>query len=245
MKSTYETGHAKNVANLSKLITQIELYDKYDPPVEALTVENLTTLRDEARQRIEEVEARRAENKNAIHRRQDLYRELNPLCTRVVNHLDILGLSSGAQDRARALNKRIQGSATAKKVVMEDGEDGMEETTVGISTSRQSFTQRAEHFSQLLTLIRTVDNYEPNEDDLKMENLDNLLAEMNNATTAVDQTEAALNKALRLRNEVLYARNTGVYDRAMHVKKYVRSVYGSTSDQHSRVSGILFTMISK
>ncbi|WP_240643109.1 hypothetical protein [Sinomicrobium pectinilyticum] len=147
MKSTYETGNAKNVANLGKLIAQIALYDKYNPPVEALTVENLTKLRDEARQSIEEVETRRAENKNAIHRRRDIYQELNPLCTRIVNHLDILGLSSGVTDRARSLNKRIQGVGTSRKVTAGSGEDGLEETVAGISTSRQSFTQRAEHFS--------------------------------------------------------------------------------------------------
>ncbi len=119
-----------------------------------------------------------------------------------------------------------------------------EETTVGISTSRQSFTQRAEHFSQLLTLIRTVDNYEPNEDDLKMENLDNLLAEMNNATAAVDQTEAALNKALRLRNEVLYARkHRGVRQgnacqkiRALGLWQYFRPAFPRIGDTFYMIS---------
>ncbi|MGS2739711.1 hypothetical protein [Sinomicrobium sp. M5D2P17] len=243
MKSTYETGHAKNVTNLSKLIAQISLYEKYNPPVEALTVANLTKLRDEARQSIEEAETRRVENRNAIHRRQDIYQQLNPLCTRIVNHLDILGLNSGAMDQARSLNKRIQGVGTSRKVTTGPGEDGTEETITGISTSRQSFTQRAEHFSQLLTLIQTIDNYGPNEEELQKENLDKLLTDMQSATTGVEQSEAAFTKALRHRNQLLYGKDTGLYDLAQNVKKYVRSVYGSSSDQHARVSGITFTMV--
>ncbi|MGS2764080.1 hypothetical protein [Sinomicrobium sp. M5D2P9] len=243
MKSTYETGHARNVANLSKLIAQIAIYDKYNPPVEALTVENLTKLHDEAKQSIDEAETRRAENKVAIHHRQDVYQELNPFCTRIVNHLDILGLSNGITDRARSLNKRIQGSGTTRKITAGTDENGMEETITGISTSRQSYTQRAEHFSQLLTLIQTVDNYGPNEEELQKKNLDKLLADMHNATAEVDRSEAALNKALRHRNQLLYGKNTGLYDLAQNVKKYVRSVYGSSSDQHARVSGITFTMV--
>lgn len=236
----YETGHAKNVANLNKLIAQISYYDKYDPPVKALTVENLTKLHNKARKSVEEAETRRAANKNAIHHRQDVYQDLKPLCTRIVSHLGILNLSDGVFDHARSINKRIQGYGTSRKPDEEVAENGTEETTTSISTSRQSYTQQAEHFSHLLTLIRTIGNYKPNEKDLQKENMDKRLADMNNATARVDQTEAALNTALRTRNEVLYDKDTGLYSRVLDVKKYVKSVYGNGSDQFSRITAIPF-----
>lgn len=44
MSKQYETGHAKNVANLQKLIEQVTVYTNYNPPVENLTIANLQTL---------------------------------------------------------------------------------------------------------------------------------------------------------------------------------------------------------
>ncbi|MGB3198530.1 MAG: hypothetical protein WBB17_12460 [Saprospiraceae bacterium] len=44
MSSQYETGHAKNVANLQKLIEQVTVYTNYNPPIANLEVANLQTL---------------------------------------------------------------------------------------------------------------------------------------------------------------------------------------------------------
>lgn len=41
MSSQSEVGHARNVANLQKLIEQITVYPLYNPPVENLTVTSL------------------------------------------------------------------------------------------------------------------------------------------------------------------------------------------------------------
>lgn len=44
MASQSEVGHARNVANLQKLIEQITVYPLYNPHVENLTVTSLQTL---------------------------------------------------------------------------------------------------------------------------------------------------------------------------------------------------------
>lgn len=66
MPSTSEVGHAKNVANLQKLIEQVTVYTLYNLPVENLTVPNLTTLYSKASVKLTEVEDKRNANKNAI-----------------------------------------------------------------------------------------------------------------------------------------------------------------------------------
>ena len=44
MSKQYETGNAKNVANLQKLIEQVTVYTAYNPPVDNLKIVNLNTL---------------------------------------------------------------------------------------------------------------------------------------------------------------------------------------------------------
>ena len=163
MASTSETGHAKNVANLQKLTEQVTVYTLYNPPVDNLKVTNLQTLYTTASAKLNEVEDKRNANKNAITVRQSAFENLKSTATKIINHLEILGLPSGTIDQAKSLNRVIQGG---QKKAVTPPEQGKEETKT-VSTSRQSYTQMAENFGILLQLLGTIPTYNPNEDDFK------------------------------------------------------------------------------
>lgn len=236
MASQYETGHAKNVANLQKLIEQVTVYTNYNPPVANLEVTNLQTLYTSALAKLDEVEEKRTANKSAIHNRQVAFENLKPTCTRIINHLDILGLTEGTLEQAKSLNRLIQGSKKNKPTPTEEGE----EETNTVSTSRQSYTQQADNFGILLQLLATISSYNPNLDELKLTNLTTYQASLMESTQAVDQTEAELNAKLIERNNLLYADGTGLYTIAQNAKKYVKSIYGATSPEYANVSKIKF-----
>lgn len=237
MPSTSEVGHAKNVANLQKLTEQITVYTLYNPPVENLTVPNLTALYSTTSVKLTEVEDKRNANKNAIVLRQDTFTDLKFKCTKIINHLDILGLSQGILDQAKSQNRLIQGNTKKTTTTME--ESGEAPKTA--STSRQSYTQMADNFGILLQLLATIPNYSPNEDELKLANLTIYHASLMSSTQTVDQTEAELNAKLIERDQILYADGTGLYSIAQNVKKYVKSVYGAGSPEYTNVSSIKFT----
>ena len=237
MASTSETGHAKNVANLQKLTEQINVYTLYNPPVDNLKVANLQTLYATASAKLNEVEDKRNANKNAITLRQSAFENLKSTCTRIINQLDILGLSQGTIDQAKSLNRTIQGGQKKATTPPEEGK----EATKTASTSRQSYTQQAENFGILLQLLATIPAYNPNEDDLKLANLNTYKETLMSATQSVDQTEAELNTKLIERDQILYADGTGLYTIVQNVKKYVKSLYGATSPEYANVSNIEFT----
>lgn len=237
MPSTSEVGHAKNVANLQKITEQVNVYTLYNPPVDNLKVANLQTLYTTASTKLTEVEDKRLANKNAIALRQSAFENLKPICTKIINLLNILGLEQGILDQAKSLNRVIQGGQ--KKTVVPTEEGGEPPKTV--STSRQSYTQQAENFGILLQLLATIPSYTPNEDELKLTNLTTYQTSLVSATQAVDQTEAELNNKLIERDQILYASGTGLYSIAQNVKKYVKSIYGATSPEYANVSAIKFT----
>ena len=237
MASTSETGHAKNVANLQKLTEQVTVYTLYNPPVDNLKVANLTALYTTASAKLNEVEDKRNANKNAITLRQLAFENLKSTCTKIINHLEILGLPSGTIDQAKSLNRTIQGG---QKKTETPPEEGKEETKT-VSTSRQSYTQQADNFGILLQLLGTIAEYNPNEDDLKLANLNTYKDSLVSSTQSVDQTEAELNNKLIVRDQILYADGTGLYSIAQNVKKYVKSLYGATSPEYTNVSSIEFT----
>ena len=87
MSKQYETGNAKNVANLQKLIEQVTVYTAYNPPVDNLKIVNLNTLYTNSLNAVTEVEEKRNANKNAIHTRQQAYLNLKSTSTRIINQL--------------------------------------------------------------------------------------------------------------------------------------------------------------
>ena len=237
MPSQSEVGHAKNVANLQKLTEQVTVYTLYNPPIESLTVPNLQTLYTTSSTKLNEVEEKRNANKNAIALRQSAFENLKPTSTKIINHLDILGLLQGTLDQAKSLNRLIQGGQKKTITPPEEGK----EIPKTVSTSRQSYTQQTENFGILLQLLATISTYAPNEDDLKLVNLNIYKDTLVSSTQAVDQTEAELNLKLIERDNILYADGTGLYSIAQNVKKYVKSIYGATSPEYANVSDIEFT----
>ena len=237
MPSTSEVGHAKNVANLQKLIEQITVYTGYNPPIDSLKLANLQSLYTTASIKLSEVEDKRIANKSAIHQRQVAFENLKPICTKIINLLDILGITQGTLDQAKSLNRLIQGGQ--KKTTPPTEEGGEAPKTVSIS--RQSYTQQADNFGILLQLLATIPTYTPNEDDLKLANLTTYQTSLMSSTQAVDQCEAELNIKLIERDNILYSDGTGLYSIAQNVKKYVKSLYGATSPEYTNVSGIEFT----
>ena len=237
MPSTSEVGHAKNVANLQKLTEQVNVYTLYNPPVDNIKVANLQTLYTTASTKLNEVEEKRNANKNAITLRQSAFENLKSTCTKIINHLGILGLPQGTIDQAKSLNRLIQGG---QKKATTPPEEGKEETRT-VSTSRQSYTQMADNFGILLQLLGTIPTYNPNEDDLKLTNLNTYKDSLVSSTQSVDQTQAELNNKLIERDQLLYADGTGLYSIAKNVKKYVKSIYGATSTEYANVSAIKFT----
>ncbi len=237
MSKQYETGHAKNVANLEMLIEQITTFTSYNPSIDNLKIPAVTTLYNTALASLNSVTDKRIANKNAIHIRQDLYIKLKSTTTRIINQLDILNLNEGIFEQAKSLNRLIQGSSKSNN--NEQKEEGQQGNSK--STSRQSYTQLAENFSRLLQLIETITTYNPNIDDLKLANLTTYQTELVNATQTVNQTDAELDTEIIERNNILYNEATGVYEIGQNVKKYVKSVYGATSPEYTNVSRIKFT----
>lgn len=237
MSKQFETGHAVNVANLEMLIEQVKTYTAYNPSIENLKIPELELLYNSAVTNLNTVKDKRTANKNAIAERQRMFDELKPKSTRIINQLDILSLNETTINQAKSLNRLIQGYTKRKNQIFV----GEEEQNNTKSTSRQSYIQTAENFSKLLQLTATVEEFNPNVEDLKLTELTAYHTSLVNTTQVVNQTEAELNTALIERNTILYDNSRGLYGITLNVKKYVKSVYGASSPEYRKVSRIKFT----
>ena len=81
---------------------------------------------------------------------------------------------------------------------------------------------------------------EPNVEDLKVDSLKTLQADLKVKNNDVVVASIQLSNARIARNEILYKPLTGLIDVAFDLKVYIKSVFGATSPQYKQISKLKF-----
>jgi hypothetical protein len=262
MASTSETGHPINVANFEDLISRCIGYGiSYQPSKPVLQVPALQALRLTAQANLSAVNSAILVLINAINARKLAFDPLKPLATRIVSALDATNATDELVKDARTLNRKIQGKRKGETKpptttptdpvppvppIPPTGTDPAPipptvPTPEQISVSQQSYDSLLENFNKLILLVASEPSYTPNEVDLQVATLTALAATLASQNTVVIDATTALSSARIARNHTLYDDNTGLYDIQLEVKKYVKSVFGASSEEYKQISKIKFT----
>lgn len=244
MASTSETGHAKNVANFEKLITNVTGFGTvYNPSKESIKLPALIALLTTAKGAIIDVNSAEPAYKNAVSAREVAFAPLSKLITRVNNSLKASNSSSQVDDSAMTLVRKLQGRRATPKMTDDEKKAAATEgkEVNQISASQMSYDSRIDNFDKLIKLLASEPEYKPNEGELTIESLTTLYNDLAAKNTAVINATVPLNNARISRNNVLYTPLTGVVDISADVKMYVKSVFGATSPQYKAISGLTFT----
>lgn len=247
MSARSETGHAKNVANFEDLISFCTGYGvAYNPANAQLSLAKLKQLFTDARNALNNVKVAKTGFDNATNERQSIFKDLKPLATRILNSLAASGASNLTIGNARTINRKIQGTrASAKKAPLKPADPADTNTEhKRISASQASFDSMIDHFSKLLQTVSQTGTYKPNEEELKVDTLKARIENLSSTNTLVADSYTAWSNSRIERNNTLYASLTGLVQTAQDVKKYIKSVFGASSQQFDQVSGLEFKMIS-
>lgn len=238
MKSTSETGHAKNVANFQHLIEFVTAYgDTYNPSKKSLQLPQLIALKATAESSLAEVLTKNTLYNNKVNERLDAFSGLRPLSTRLVNALQSTDATSKTIEDAKTYNRKIQGKKASSTQPQTDPDAPAPNT---ISTSQQSYDQLIQHFSGLKSVLEAEPSYSPNEKGLQIASIDTKITGLSEKNTAVANAYAGVSNSRIARNETLYTKGDSLVETATEVKKYIKSVFGATSPQFAQVKGIEF-----
>lgn len=247
MPRTSEKGHAKNVANLSKLIEVCKGFAaKYNPAKTALKMVNLETKLTDSKADLQEIKDTAQAETTVRNNRKISFKERTKLSTRYLAAIKISeGVSDETIENATSIHKKVRGERITDlpKAKTTEGTPTEDNT---ISTAQLSFTNIVDHYKKYKTLITSLGtNYAPNEIDINLAALTAKITEWETLNNQVDKVETASKNALIKRNKNFYSDKTGIPDLGADVKEYVKSVYGAGSPEHKLVSKISFTKPSK
>jgi hypothetical protein len=241
MASNSETGHAINIANFRTLRDRCEPFGgTFNPKRTALTLVQLMAKWNTANVKQNAVITALQQSKQPINEREILFKDVDKGVTRIVNALYATEATEQVKKDAKGIANRFRGIRPKKPKVVEGTP-----TEESVSQSHQSFVQKANTFKELVELLKTVTEYDPNETELTTAELDNTYDALKAANDGIGSILAAVGTARIARNKELYEPVNGLVEVAQAVKKYVKSVYGATAAEYKSVSGIKFTRPKK
>jgi hypothetical protein len=239
--SVSETGHAKNVANFQSLIAFVFGYGtNYNPSKNVLKVPQLEAVLATAQSNLAEVINKNTAYNNTVNERMMAFSDLKGLSTRLVNALETTEADKEKVKDAKVYNRKLQGKRASTPATPTDPNTPAPNT---ISTSQQSYDQQIQHFAGLISVLQSEASYTPNETELQIDNLITKQTDLAAKNAAVATVYTSVSNARISRNKALYQDDSGLVSIATEVKKYVKSVFGATSQEYAQVKGIVFKTI--
>lgn len=229
MTSQSETGHAKNLSNFALLISYCLSYEiKFQPSSDKIKIPALQTKHTDCQNLMQAVNIASIPFIEAVNQRQILFDPLRTFITRVVNSAEASDIT--VQDIAdiKTYARKIQGRRASKK------------TEKSHSASQMSFVQRIDHLSSLVEFLAVLTKYTPNETELTVASIRTMITNMEDASSLIYSLEPALGNARIARNKAMYEKDTGLTELTKKVKKYVKSVFGSTSEEYKQIAALKF-----
>ncbi|MDR2928523.1 MAG: hypothetical protein LBV41_10065 [Cytophagaceae bacterium] len=235
MTTHVDGGHGKNIANFEVLISYCaSCGGSYNPNRPELAINAMKTLLGTSQSSVSKVISAKNGNNMAINARQILFAPVRQLSMRIVYALEASGASQQTVDDAQGINRKMQNRRSTPKPEAGTGKRS-------ISTAQLSYSNVIDHLMQLVAIVTSEPLYNPNEDDLKVEALNEYIHKMKATTTFVVESHTAYTTARHERDRILYGEKTGLVDIAMDVKKYIRSVFGNLSTEYKDIIKIKFT----
>jgi hypothetical protein len=221
-RSTSEVGHAKNVTNFTALIELLEeMGPMYNPSNPDIQMTNLVVLRDQLTASIQNLADLTPPFKIAVANRENAFKPLNKLSTRIKNSFNSLRQTKAENDNVLSIVKKIRGDAPVPKADKLDTEESKT-----ISNAQLSYTSRATNFQSLVSLLSAYRNYTPNEPDLTLTHLGDLYAQLKNFNNEAEKKGYALITASKQRNDLLYFNPVNLLGIVLPIKDYIKSVEG-------------------
>jgi len=237
MGSNNESGHAVNVSNFFKLIQKCDNLTGWNPSNDALKIAEMTAMHTDSQTLLNDFNTAVMAAKTPIANNTALFDPLSKLVTRIVNYYDSTNAKEQSKKNARTLANDLRGfNAKKPKGTAPDAE--------WVSSSHQSFVQRANKFKEIIEFLTADSQYNPNETELKIIELNTLWTSLDNSIKDLSAIMAPLDQAKASLYRKIYAKDNGLITIALSAKRYAKALKGAQAIEIKEIMAIAFRRIS-
>lgn len=238
MASNFETGNAKNIANLDVLNTNIiALGAVYNPSNPTLALPKLQRIYILCNQYQSEVNSLQGPYSLAVDAREAVFKPLNKELTKLGKAYKITqGVTAAQYEDFKTIARKLKGERKDKTEVPAKPED----ESTSHSVSQMSYDQRTNNLGILISLLENTTNYNPNEEEYKVETYKVKKVRMLALTKDVSEKFVPFNSARSNRNQVVYTNEDNLVKVANDAKEYIATILDTSSLQYKAIARITF-----
>jgi len=235
---TNNMSHFKNVQNFDKVIAVCTgLGGNYNPGQQNLSVQELTTLLNNAQAAYDSLKKARSDFKEATNHREVMFEGIDKLAARILSELKSSKVMEQTVADARAMARKLAGRKASRDPVSTDP-PATPETPMKRRAKGLDYASMADHFGTLVTIVSEQPNYHPNIENLKVKALQEKLEQLRVANANVSTAKAEWMSASWSLNNMLYTNPGSVYGTVQEVKLQMRALFGFSSQPRQTVSKI-------
>ena len=238
MASTSEVGHAKNIANLNLLNTNIiALGRTYNPSNPKLKLAELQALYNTAVAQQETVNNLVTPYAVAVNNREAVFKPLSTELTKLRKAYKATeGVTPAQLEDLMTIIRKLKGQRKVKAETATDPAAAQDRHSI----SQMSYDQRTNNLGLLISLLQNTPNYNPNEEAYKVATYQDKKAKMLQTTQAVANTFIPLNNARSERNNTFYLAEDNLVSTANKAKDYLYALLDTDSATYKAISKIKF-----
>ena len=231
-------SHVKNLQNFDKVIAVCTgLGGNYNPGNQNLSVQELTTLLNNARTAYESMKEARSGYKDATNNREVKFEGIDKLAARILSELKSSNVKEQTVADAREMTRKLAGRKASRDPVSVEPPAATEPPKKRRARGLD-FASMADNFGILVMTVSEQPNYHPNMEDLKVEALQEKLEQLRVANANVSTTRAQWMNASWSLNDMLYTNPGSVYDTVKDVRLQMKAIFGYRSEPRQAVTKI-------
>ncbi len=229
-------SHIKNLQNFDKVIAVCTgLGGNYNPGQQNLSVQELTTLLNNANAAYDSMKEVRSDYKHATNHREVMFEGIDKLAGRVLSELKSSNVLEQTVADAREMTRKLAGRKASRDPVSTEL-PAATETSKKRRAKGLDYASMADNFGILVMTVSEQPNYHPNMEDLKVQALQKKLEELQVANANVSTARAQLMNAKWSLNNMLYTNPGSVYDTMKGVKLQMKAIFGFSSEPRQAVT---------
>ena len=240
-----DAGIAKKIANMGKVITQVQtLGTTYKPGNSLIAVAYLNARYVLSAGVLDENRTDKTDLKNAIGNRQLVFRPGKNKSSRLLNYLLSLSLPEEKIRFAQGINRKISGNRKGgdkdDPTPPTEGTTGENSGGGGHSTSQQSFDNMVSHWEEWKTFLESLTDYVANEEEFTIAGVAAFIQSMKDANDAVNQAESKEANSRNRRDDVVVNDKDSIVNLGDLVKRYIRSTLKPNNPVYKQIIAIKF-----
>ncbi len=231
-------SHVKNLQNFDQVIAVCTgLGGNYNPGNQNLSVQELTTLLNNARAAYESMKEARSGYKDATNNREVKFEGIDKLAARILSELKSSKVKEQTVADAREMTRKLAGRKASRDPVSTEPPAATEPPKKPRARGLD-FASMADNFGILVMIVSEQPNYHPNREDLKVLALQEKSEQLRVANANVSTARAKwMNASWSLKN-MLYTNPSSVYDTVKGVKLQMKAIFGFRSEPRQAVTKI-------